>query len=442
MATTPYIQHLIALPSEHQVYANARLTTRNGELICESGLRMAVHQLEALDKAQLALPPFAVTSIDNTLTAEQLYQDFLHYLQSNARLKQLSQTHLNHGVLKTCCTLACRYPVIKQHLTVMRSQLSDTYQQSLFCAWLSTVVMQHIKKQGAEIGSMFIAGLCHDIGMLHINPATLNSTGELTVEQWLEIKTHPQRGHRLLAQIPKLPTSIAQTALDHHELPDGSGYPNGKLANSIHEYAHFIRLLDSLFAIARKHPDCNLGDVTPMLEVSLNVKNDAVGRALIELLSPLKSPQPLVPIELMPYFTEVVKSELAHTLTCTQILHKCLLSFGFKHQHKGLHALQNGMFHIVSAIDRSSMINSAYVRFLEQTAQQQLSHYYTEIERAFIMNKEVLFQLNKLRQNLWQLVTKEHGDLSLELTDCLMALEDVPEPATARELNDLWVMSL
>jgi response regulator RpfG family c-di-GMP phosphodiesterase len=70
------------------------------------------------------------------------------------------------------------------------------------------------------------AALIHDVGKIAIPDSILRKKGNLTPEEWTEMKRHPELGYRLLANIPFL-AAARRLVLTHHERFDGTGYPLG-----------------------------------------------------------------------------------------------------------------------------------------------------------------------------------------------------------------------
>src|SRR2546428_794302 len=68
--------------------------------------------------------------------------------------------------------------------------------------------------------------LLHDSGKVGIPERILNKPGPLTAAEWRVMRTHPLIGYQMVAGIPFL-TTAAQIVRGHHEMFDGSGYPEG-----------------------------------------------------------------------------------------------------------------------------------------------------------------------------------------------------------------------
>ncbi len=89
-------------------------------------------------------------------------------------------------------------------------------------------------------------GLCallHDAGTAHIDRKIIETNETLTEEEFEELKTHTKRGYKELKSSPGLDNAIAMVALQHHELLDGSGYPDGSKNFSFE--SQVVGLIDS-----------------------------------------------------------------------------------------------------------------------------------------------------------------------------------------------------
>jgi HD-GYP domain-containing protein (c-di-GMP phosphodiesterase class II) len=93
----------------------------------------------------------------------------------------------------------------------------------------------------------------HDLGKLTTPPEILQKPGRLTDEEMAIMQRHPQAGVELLAATRPSPLVIA-TVRDHHERLDGSGYPAGRTADKIHEFARICAIADVYDAVTSERP--------------------------------------------------------------------------------------------------------------------------------------------------------------------------------------------
>ena len=92
------------------------------------------------------------------------------------------------------------------------------------------------------------AAILHDIGKIAIADQVLNKEGPLDDAEFAAIRAHPSAGHSIVESVPSLQAFIPGIR-HHHEWMDGSGYPDGIRAESIHVDARIIAVADVFDAL-------------------------------------------------------------------------------------------------------------------------------------------------------------------------------------------------
>src|SRR5438132_4672373 len=100
-----------------------------------------------------------------------------------------------------------------------------------------------------------VAAPMHDIGKIGIPDAILLKDGPLTPDEDAIMKTHPRIGYDILKGSPSKYLSMgAIIALGHHEMFDGSGYPNGLHGEDIPIVARVVSVADVFDALVSERP--------------------------------------------------------------------------------------------------------------------------------------------------------------------------------------------
>ena len=94
----------------------------------------------------------------------------------------------------------------------------------------------------------------HDIGKSVIPPRILNKKGPLSHVEWEIIKTHPEKGCKILEKFGEVSKEIEIIVLQHHERHDGNGYPGGLKEDQIHLYAKICMIADVFDALTSYRP--------------------------------------------------------------------------------------------------------------------------------------------------------------------------------------------
>lgn len=92
------------------------------------------------------------------------------------------------------------------------------------------------------------AMILHDVGKIGIPDHILCKPGQLTPEEWLIMKTHVEKGARILEPLTDF-KKVREIIMAHHERFDGRGYPRGLKGEEIPIEARIICVVDSFHAI-------------------------------------------------------------------------------------------------------------------------------------------------------------------------------------------------
>lgn len=92
----------------------------------------------------------------------------------------------------------------------------------------------------------------HDIGMMFLPESIWLKVGRLTDEEKAALRNHPGYAAALLQRMPGW-EDAAEMIAQHHEMPDGGGYPNKLKAEQICPGAKILAIVDAFEAVMLKH---------------------------------------------------------------------------------------------------------------------------------------------------------------------------------------------
>ncbi len=98
---------------------------------------------------------------------------------------------------------------------------------------------------------IYRAGILHDIGKIGISEAVLNKKDKLTDDEWEVIKSHSEKGYKILEPLRFLEVE-RDIILCHHERCDGKGYPKGLKEAEIKREALILAVADAFDAMNSK----------------------------------------------------------------------------------------------------------------------------------------------------------------------------------------------
>ena len=99
-----------------------------------------------------------------------------------------------------------------------------------------------------EINELELLALLHDIGKIAISDSILGKPGDLTPEEWVQMKRHCEIGYRMAMASPEI-KHIANYILTHHERWNGTGYPQGLAGEDIPLLSRILSVVDAYDAM-------------------------------------------------------------------------------------------------------------------------------------------------------------------------------------------------
>jgi len=120
-------------------------------------------------------------------------------------------------------------------------------------AKLSCAIAEDMGLPKSKRERLRLAAIVHDIGKIHIPTEILIKPLHLSEAEFDIIEAHPQIAHDILYGI-EFSRPIAKIVLQHHELLDGTGYPQGLSGDEILLEARILAVADVVEAMASHRP--------------------------------------------------------------------------------------------------------------------------------------------------------------------------------------------
>lgn len=104
-----------------------------------------------------------------------------------------------------------------------------------------------------DLGRLHAAALLHDIGKIGIPDEVLLNPGVLDAQQRTVMRSHAERGEKILRSIPGDDAYLVADAVrHHHEAFDGGGYPDNLSGEDIPVLSRIISIVDNYDAMASR----------------------------------------------------------------------------------------------------------------------------------------------------------------------------------------------
>ena len=125
---------------------------------------------------------------------------------------------------------------------------------ALHVAVLGTKVGMGLRYSQDELERLALAGLLHDLGMWTLPVSLIEKREALSEEERDILRTHPERGRRILAGQGGVFEWVSTINAQEHERWDGSGYPCRLKDRQIAEPAQIIGMVDTVDAMVTMRP--------------------------------------------------------------------------------------------------------------------------------------------------------------------------------------------
>jgi HD-GYP domain-containing protein (c-di-GMP phosphodiesterase class II) len=119
--------------------------------------------------------------------------------------------------------------------------------------WINYKAERRYDKIGKRLVQLGLGLMLLDIGKLIVPTEILNKPGSLDETEAELVRRHPLAGLDLLASAEISPLSRV-VVRSHHERWDGSGYPDGKAGEAIHQFARIAAVADVYDAVTSERP--------------------------------------------------------------------------------------------------------------------------------------------------------------------------------------------
>lgn len=210
-------------------------SAESADSICERLKEACSDEKEGIYKISIALGHATKTDL-----REEMIDVFITAENAMYKNKLVEGSHYKHSLMST----------LKEVFYKDKSPRMLSYNR----------IQRYIKKIIPNLGlseneriDFELALIFRDIGKIAIPSYILEKKESLTVQEWDEIRRHPEIGYRLALATAEM-SSVSSLILAHHEHWDGSGYPLGISGEDIPKLSRLIGIFDAYFAITEERP--------------------------------------------------------------------------------------------------------------------------------------------------------------------------------------------
>lgn len=137
-------------------------------------------------------------------------------------------------------------------------QLKDfdqyTTTHSLNVSVLTMGLAEFMGMGAADVRTLGVAGLLHDVGKIKVPRDLLTKPGKLTPDERAVISQHPRYGAQLILESEEQLALAAVVAYEHHIMLNGGGYPRFRFPRPCHPAGNLVHVCDVYDALRTRRP--------------------------------------------------------------------------------------------------------------------------------------------------------------------------------------------
>lgn len=160
----------------------------------------------------------------------------------------LEEAHLDLRIKKMLNSASSKSQALTSLVRALEEVDADTEAHVKRTQQMGIALGHKIGLSDAQLTSLQLLCLLHDIGKIAVPLEILNKPGRLTDEEWAILRDHSEKGYQIAMSSEEL-RPIADMILHHHERWDGKGYPAGLVKDEIPVLARIIAIIDAYDAM-------------------------------------------------------------------------------------------------------------------------------------------------------------------------------------------------
>ena len=287
-ATTAYAQHLAAVNLEHRIRASADMYGDDGELIVRKGDPIDYEAAKKIVRHKLTMPLDKSIELEGIISGTGLQRRF-H--EARNRYSDVASAHENLDFGTVFDRISVRMqlpPLVAQKLTIMAARQPMMMDQTVLGAWLAGLIGRELGLEEKELAILYVAAVSRDVGMLHVDPALLRSSGGLYgPEEWKALQSHAVVSRMILEECEGIPERLLDAVVQHHENVDGTGYPTGLKGSKLNILGQILSVADTVIALRVRRfrgSGRNLRDAQVVLQIEVDTYKEEVVQAATRVL--------------------------------------------------------------------------------------------------------------------------------------------------------------
>ncbi|MEM9103679.1 MAG: HD domain-containing phosphohydrolase [Pseudomonadota bacterium] len=400
-----YVGHLAEVNKTNHVIATENIYNEKGALLVPKGSKISPNIAAKVIKHKLNKPLENSVNLEKNKRGKDLYNDMRRLSKEFPDFLAIHYYMNIDESLKKFCQMYDKLPIIQQKVTVLSERMPNEYHKGLFCSWLGLCIATHMNLKTESLHTVFIAGLIHDIGMLHIEPEILKKQGDLSADEWRAIQSHVVIVKIMLEGMKGLPKLTATAVLEHHERCDGAGYPRALTGDKLSLEGQVVAICDSIFSIRTKQlakNNLSLREIVPIIQVNNTVHFYQTYEAVVTMIRRCKIPRKrFIDDKKISLFGNNLLDDCKKLRTQFCSIQKFINSVsGIDTNSKAVKVVFNQIHRLKVSLAGSGVISPELMTWISKVINEKRTDSFNEVEEVSLIVSELIYQFKDLKKIL------------------------------------------
>ena len=283
--TSPhFVRAVAALGARCPVVVRSPIVNTMGVKVLDQGVVIDERLYKRLMSHRLTLPLAECVGSEPMVTADDVREAVRVLIEQEPIYALMAGQGKQRDILLTEIALIPLPAPVAFQLTVMRETRPAAWSHALRAAVAAAWLAGALQGSRFDMRHLALAGLVHDLGLLHLDPVLDSPKETLSAGQLRQLLSHALLSVAQLERHHEFPGELLRAVLEHHEALDGSGYPRQLAGAAISPWGRILALAElvvGLFNGERRLPAVRL-----MVALRLNRhRYDAAGtNEVVQLL--------------------------------------------------------------------------------------------------------------------------------------------------------------
>ncbi len=241
---------------ESNMYLARAIYNDDGRVLLNSGVKLNTSYIQRIRHLGIPgvyvsmdlLSDFEIPEVISVQTRQNAISQVRGVYESVRIGKTLDMSKINTSV-NAILDEILGSPHILVNLSDIRSYDSYTFAHSVNVCVLSVVLGLKLGLNALQLKELAVGAILHDIGKIAISDQIILKPGPLTSAELEDVQKHCLYGWQLLRHHPDISLLSAHVAYQHHERPNGSGYPRKLKEEQISLYGKIVGVSDAYDAM-------------------------------------------------------------------------------------------------------------------------------------------------------------------------------------------------